>query len=193
MQTNRSRYDRPVQGPRVPVGKGRFAADMNSRPALILLGVLCALVPPLGVVMLWRASRITLPVRCGLTLLGFFSMTLILFLLMRPENGSLDILPMPAVPEYAGYGYIPSDQPAPTEIPAPPPAEQPVVPPENSTQSVDPSTLTDDSIVFAVTNNASSYHLSPVCDFQENNRQLTLLEALYEGLEPCEKCVGAAG
>ena len=43
-------------------------------------------------------------------------------------------------------------------------------------------------IVFAVTNNASSYHLYEICDFQENRRALTLAQALAEGLTPCEKC-----
>ena len=57
----------------------------------------------------------------------------------------------------------------------------------------EPGELTDDTIVYAVTNNAASYHLYELCDQQENRRALTLREALNEGLQPCEKCVGAMG
>ena len=57
----------------------------------------------------------------------------------------------------------------------------------------DSGELTDDTIVYAVTNNAASYHLFEICDQQENRRALTLRDALNEGLKPCEKCVGAMG
>lgn len=192
MQTNSSRRTQPPQAPRVPVGHQRYAYDMNDRRTLIVLAVLCALVPPVGIIMLWRAERITLPVRGGLTLLALAAMTLIFFFILRPDSSETDITPMPAAPQYAGYGYIASDTPVPTQAPVPP-AVVPMVPSGNVSATAEPGGLTDESIVYAVTNNASSYHLSQICGFQENNRALTLLEALNEGLQPCENCVGAAG
>ena len=53
--------------------------------------------------------------------------------------------------------------------------------------SADPASLTAESTVYAVTNNASSYHMLQICDMQENHRMLTLAEAVAEGLLPCEK------
>lgn len=42
--------------------------------------------------------------------------------------------------------------------------------------------------VYSVYSNASYYHASPVCGTQENNRALTVREALSEGLGACRNC-----
>ncbi len=42
--------------------------------------------------------------------------------------------------------------------------------------------------VYAVYNNAKMYHAHEVCGTQSNRRQLTVQEALLEGLGACPNC-----
>ncbi len=193
MQTRPSDRFRPSSTPQSPYINPRFLPEDTVRPALVL-GALCLLLPPVGLVMLWRSRRMTFYLRTALSSLAFLSMTVIFFLLMRPAEIPSTIRPMPSTPSIAGYGsssqttvsIVPS---IPENVPAQPDAAPaPVV--GNATEPVTQNTgvLTNESIVFAVTNNASSYHLYEICDFQENRRALTLGQALAEGLTPCEKC-----
>ena len=195
MQNNRNR--RPVQSAYVPAGRRPRASAASRIPSVTLLAALCVILPPVGVMLLWRAEKVSLPVRIGFSALGFVAMLLIFCWFMRPADISMDILPTPATPQYAGYGRSGSVQypamPMATEITAPPSAPSAPDMSYEQPEVSDPQELTDESIVYAVTNNASSFHLYEICDFQENRRALTLREALNEGLVPCEKCVGAAG
>lgn len=192
MQTRPSDRFRPSSAPQSPYINPRFLPEDTIRPALVL-GALCLLLPPVGLVMLWRSRRMTFYLRMALSTLAFISMTVIFFLLMRPAEVPSTIRPMPATPSVAGYGSVSQNvsvvPPAPENVPAQPnTAPAPVI--GNVTEPVTQNTgvLTQESIVFAVTNNASSYHLYEICDFQENRRALTLAQALAEGLTPCEKC-----
>ena len=184
---------RPTSAPQSVYINPRFLPEDTIRPALVL-GALCLFIPPVGLVMLWRSRRMTFYLRMALSTLAFLSMTVIFFLLMRPAEIPSTIRPMPSTPSIAGYGsasqtvvsVVPS---APENVPAQPDA----APAPVTGNVVEPVTqnsgmLTNESIVFAVTNNASSYHLYEICDFQENRRALTLAQALAEGLVPCEKC-----
>lgn len=198
MQTNTSKKtnSRHVQSTQTRNVRSRFEPENNRQP-MILLAILCLLLPPIGVLLLWRSSRMTMPVRAALSAAGLASMTLIFFLLMRPTStASTTILPVPVTPVQAGYGVSATDPytAQATNVPAQPDAviisSEPTADPSVAQE---PGELTDDTIVYAVTNNASSYHLSVICDQQENHRSLTLREALDEGLAPCEKCVGAVG
>lgn len=176
-----------------------FVPEEDAQQPAIVFGILCLLLPPIGMLCAWRSRRMTFPLRLILSGVGFVSMTLIFFLLMRPSEAVSAIRPTPVIPQTAGYGamsaqdYIaygqyPSDQPV---IPAQPDA---VMPSTSYSEPLiqDSGTLNEYSTVYAVTNNASSYHLYEICDFQQNNRALTLRDALNEGLQPCSKCVGSA-
>lgn len=179
-----------------------FLPQDTLRPALVIAAV-CLLLPPVGLFILWRSRRMTMHIRTILSVTGFISMTLIFFLLLRPKELPSAIQPMPAMPSVAGYGSasqtvsIPfgndtMNVPAQPGIAAPAPVggdfnNNPII---TSPTVSTPAGLTPESIVFAVTNNASSYHIFDICDFQENHRALTLQNALDEGLAPCEKCIG---
>ncbi len=192
MQTRPNDRFRPASAPQSVYINPRFLPEDTIRPAIVI-GALCLLVPPVGLVMLWRSRRMTFYVRMALSTLAFISMTLIFFFLMRPAEVPSGIRPMPATPMIVGYGSVSQNAAvvpsAPMNVPsqgdaAPAPVVGNASEPVNQNSGV----LTGESIVFAVTNNASSYHLYEICDFQENRRALTLAQAIAEGLNPCEKC-----
>ena len=123
-------------------------------------------------------------------------LTLILFLLMRPHSQTMNIRPIPSIPTTAGYGTVSAQEYAVIGQEEVIPAQPDAVPSGDFYSEPliqDSGALTPDSIVYAVTNNASSYHLYEICDMQENRRALTLRDAMNEGLQPCSKCVGTAG
>ena len=198
MQTNRNTRPRHVQSAQPANAYARYM-QKDSRPYLILIAALCLLLPPLGILLIWRMEKTDMPVRIGLSVLGLLSGVFIFWLMLRPSGVLSTIQPVPQTPLQAGYGspaenqYLAVNIPETTNVPAPP---EIVITMSTAVPSLDqqePDVLTDDSIVYAVTNNAASYHLYEICDQQENHRALTLREALNEGLAPCEKCVGAVG
>ena len=182
---------------RTSAPKGAYTSyrnNMNDRTTLIVLGVLCLLVPPVGIALVWRAQNLDVPTRAILSAAGFAATTLIFFLLMRPSNAVTSIAPTPATPQLIGYGAAATEVPvAATAVPAQNAAPAAPAATDNPAAQQEPGMLTDDTIVYAVTNNASSYHLNQICDGQENHRSLTLRDALNEGLAACEKCVDAKG
>lgn len=197
MQKNTSSRSRHVQSTHTKNVRSRYVKD-NSRENIILLTILSAFLPPLGVLLTWRtSSRINIAVRAALSALATVSMTIIFCLLLRPGNSDSAIRPVPVVPEMAGYGVVSVDEPDIPEptyvVPAAPDAVAPAEAPSAPEATDEPGALTPETTVYAVTNNASSYHLYEICETQMNNRALTLQQALDEGLTPCEKCVGAVG
>ena len=192
MQTNRKTRPSPVQAPNIkkPYSAGKYRKEDN-RLTLVVLSVLCLVLPPVGALLTWRAKKLELTIRGALTTTALLSCTFIFCLLMRSGTTLPDIRPVPATPQTIGHNA--SVAVYATEVPAPP-AAVPAIPSATDAPAVQESgELTDDTIVYAVTNNAASYHLYEVCGQQENRRALTLREALNEGLAPCENCVGAMG
>ncbi len=177
-----------------------FVPEEEAKKPAMVFGLICLLLPPIGIICAWRSRRMTFPLRLILSGIGFASMTLIFFLLMRPDVQVSTIRPTPEVPVssgYSGIALVGNSQPAdvygaPSEVI--PPQPDAVAPSDSYTEPLiqNSGELTDDSIVYAVTNNASSYHMYEICDFQQNNRALTLRNAVNEGLRPCAKCIGTA-
>lgn len=193
MQTSKKIRSGRIQtsGVKSPYSAGKYRKEDNLI-TLILLGALCIILPPIGVLFTWRAKKMELTLRGIFSAAALASCTLIFFLLMRPGSTAPDIRPTPATPQTVGYNAAPV-VPA-TQVPAQPEAVVPAAPGATDAPVIQESgELTDDTIVYAVTNNAASYHLFEICDQQENRRALTLRDALNEGLKPCEKCVGAMG
>lgn len=190
---------RPTPYPPKAPATSYFEPEQDVVKPAIVFALICLLLPPVGIVCAWRSRRMTLPLRLILSGVGFASMTLIFFLLMRPDVQVSTIRPTPATPVTAGYNAVLVQQTPPQEevvipqegIPAQPNAAAPA---DSYTEPLiqDSGEMTDDSIVYAVTNNASSYHRYEICDFQQNNRPLTLRDAVNEGLVPCAKCISAA-
>ena len=196
-----NRQNTRVSQVRTTTPRGAYTSykNMNDRTTLIVLAALCLFVPPVGILLVWRAQHMDIPTRAIFSAAGFAATTLIFFLLMRPSAVVSNIVPTPATPQMIGYGAAATEAPAPVVPVAPAPGTAPAAPsapsaPETPDTALQESgELTDDTIVYAVTNNASSYHLSQICGAQENHRSLTLRDALNEGLAPCQQCVGAKG
>lgn len=200
MQNNRNgsaSHARHVQSTQAR-SASRYARD-DSRSTVLLLAALCLLLPPLGTLFIWRSNRIGSAIRAAFSGLALISMSCIFCFILRPDDSSGAIYPTPVVPSQVGYGVPAAESqtavPEPdSAVPASPDAVAPSDASGSGGQSADePGALTPETTVYAVTNNASSYHLYEVCETQTNNRALTLQQALDEGLAPCEKCVGAVG
>ena len=198
MQTNRNARPRHVQSAQPANAYAKYMKK-DHRPQLFALAALCLLLPPVGILLVWRMEKTEMSVRAALSAVGLLSCIFIFMLLLRPKAVVSTIQPVPETPLQAGFGSAASAQyaevpiPEATNIPAQPEVVITLSTADPSLVQQEPDVLTDDSIVYAVTNNASSYHLYEICDQQENHRALTLRDALNEGLAPCEKCVGAVG
>lgn len=199
MQTSKNQRSSHFQSPNMKSAytSAKYKKEDN-RLTLIILGVLSLLLPPVGILLSWRAQNVEIRMRAAFTGTALASTVLIFFLLMRPTGTVSMITPVPETPQLVGYGAAMTEQPIVTPVPEAPaqfaaPAPGTPAATDDPAAVQEPGELTDDTIVYAVTNNAASYHLYELCDQQENRRALTLREALNEGLQPCEKCVGAMG
>ena len=179
-------------------------ARRDRQTATGLMALLSVLVPPAGLLAVWRSKRITAPVRIALSMVALVSMTFILWVWLRSGQTSTGILPTPIVPRYAGYNAAAAvATPEPVVVYDTLPVETESVFTvtygdgtvenlnEGTTMPVDPASYV--TIVYAVTNNATKYHSQQVCDYVTNARVPTLDDAIAEGLQPCEKCVLGAG
>jgi len=148
---------------------------------------LLVLIPPLGLVVLWRSGYL-LRGKLIFSFLGLSALTLY-FTLYLGANMAGPALPPPAPPVAA-----------PTATPTPAPTQPaslalPIQSLEEGEGGQAPApTLTPrptkkgQTIVFSVRNNPKLYHKAATCDTQKNARQITLDEAKKEGLKPCPQC-----
>ena len=175
---------------------------LEKRLSLVLFGALCLFVPPIGLIALWRSGKIGTPSRFLFSAAALASMTFIFSMTVRAGSGTAGILPVPQTPRQVGYNSA-VVMPAATTVPV-------VIDTGAENGGLTISYAPNDSgfgedggelpiepvvqipIVYAVTNNATYYHYQQMCDMQNNSRALTLVEAVAEGLLPCEKCVLAA-
>ena len=82
----------------------RLREEKRDRAAAAgVMAALSVLVPPAGLLAVWRSRRLIAPVRIGLSMVALMSMTLIFWLWMRSGHADVGIRPVPVVPEYAGY------------------------------------------------------------------------------------------
>lgn len=168
------------------------AARENARRTLIIY-LLCAVLPPLGLLILWRSRHSTNAMRAAASLLAVCVMTLLLLLCMdsAPDSG---VRPTPVTPSGIGYGSValPSSAaavaPAPVEAVAPAEGSVSVSQEDVSVPVETDAPVEGGQFVYTVSNNPSVYHASEVCDGQVNRRQIALETAINEGLTPCSKC-----
>ena len=162
----------------------------------ILLGIVSLALPPVGLLLVWRSKNLTVATRALMSAVSLCSMTLIFWLWLKPAQGATSILPVPVVPQQAGYDAAAIE---PTTVPVEVVNTVPDTPSAFTvtygdgsvdgvgTMPVDPASYV--TIVYAVADNPKFYHNLEVCDNQANPRVMTLDEAIAAGLLPCEKCV----
>lgn len=170
----------------------------NNRRTLLKV-ILCVLIPPIGILVLWRTSSFRLRGRVLVSLLSAISMTLmILSTMQRPVFTS--IVPAPSAPLSATHAPETDTVTALSNIEelllaqeaaeAAQLGDGEIAPPQEAV--VDDSGPTDDeiweTIVYCVNNGAKYFHVESVCQTQSNTRQLTVRQAVSEFLGACSRC-----
>ena len=171
---------------------------MSGRGILII--VLTALIPPVGLLLLWRQGAFRARGRMVITALATLEMML-LGVLLTPRPELTAQLPQPAAPVAV------TQAPAEENLSALYNIEE-LLYQEQLAQVVaaggDETDIMSDAqkdaareaereqvlntTVYAVFRNAQRYHAQMVCGTQTNNRQLTVREAMMEALGPCPDC-----
>ena len=166
-------------------------------PALLLTLIL----PPLGILLMWRKGIFRMRGRAFITLLATIEMAII-FGAMMPEKELIQVQPVPQVP--VAVTQAPND----TVVTALSNIDQLLAQQQAQMEGSQPDVTqapTDDevaaaaekaaqqqailnTIVYSVYNNARYYHAAEKCEGQTNRRQLTVQQAMSEGMGVCPKC-----
>ena len=150
---------------------------------------LCLLLPPVGLLWIWRTRSFALRGRIFTSVLACAALCAMCLPLFQPENAPT-ALPQPVAPVAATRA--PEDDTTTAlenieELLAQQEAEA-----SDQTQETQQPQLTDEqiynTIVYSVFNNAENYHTGPTCEGQENGRRLTVRQALDLSLTPCPNC-----
>lgn len=150
---------------------------------LAILAVLCLLLPPVGLICLWRSRHTNMPVRLGLSLASVLMMVLVMSL-VRPHAGVEGVVPTPVRAERVGYlAAVP-------EATAQPQDYNVTYYSTDTTEGTDVSLET--AYVYAADGIDSYYHATADAENMVNLRQLTYAQALREGLTPCPNCYPAS-
>ena len=166
------------------------------------LGVLLLLLilPPVGLLVLWRQGVFQARGRMLLTALATVAMTL-LVVLLTPKPVLTSQLPLPVAPpevtqapeeENLNALYNIEEliyQQQLEQIKAQGGDERDLMTEEQKLQSqeIEREEILN-TTVYAVFNHAQRYHAQRVCGTQSNNRELTVRQAMLEALSPCPDC-----
>lgn len=164
-----SRYTQNLKKPR------RFYVS-DAAGKTILQIVLLIVLPPVGLLWLWRRTSYPRRGQFILSILALCSMTVMFTLYFNAS------VPDPIAPVPQAANVLSASEPTPEPTPEPPPTTQQPTPEPDPTQEPEPV------YVYAVRTNATQYHAGKKCEKQSNRRKLLLEDALAEGLEPCPKC-----
>lgn len=168
----------------------------RSLPAILL----CVLIPPVGLALLWRKGVFLMRGRVLLTAISTLEMACI-FALLLPASVIQPEVPVSSVPVAVTTAPDDGTSTALTNLEqvlaeqrrAEAEANGEEIPidendPEAQEKLREEQEAILNTIVYAVYNNAKMYHAREVCGTQSNRRQLTVQEALLEGLGACPNC-----
>ena len=162
--------------------------------------LLCVLIPPVGLALLWRKGVFMMRGRVLLTAISTIEMACVFALLLPPSVIQPEV-PVASVPVAVTTAPDDGTTTALTNL-EPVLAERaraeaeangdPLPIDENDPEAQEKLRQEQEAIlnttVYAVYNNAKLYHAREVCGTQSNRRQLTVQEALLEGLGACPNC-----
>ncbi len=162
--------------------------------------LLCVLIPPVGLALLWRKGVFMMRGRVLLTAISTIEMACVFALLLPPSVIQPEV-PVASVPVAVTTAPDDGTTTALTNLEqvlaerARAEAEangDPLPIDENDPETQEKLRQEQEAIlnttVYAVYNNAKMYHAREVCGTQSNRRQLTVQEALLEGLGACPNC-----
>lgn len=174
----------------------RMPGSSRPKPNRAIFGLLlCVLLPPLGLMFLWRMGIFRTRGRMLVTALATVEMAVIAFLLI-PRPTVEAALPVPGTPERVTPAPSSQVLTALSNMDEILRAQQQGT--DGATQA--PSLLEQleqeeaereqilNTIVYSVYEGARYYHAVTVCGNQSNRRELTVREAMSEGLGACPDC-----
>ena len=160
----------------------------GSQKRTALKVALCLLLPPVGLLWIWRTRSFALRGRLLTSALACASLCLMCLPLFEPASAPT-VLPQPVAPVAATHAPLEDTTTALSNI------DELLAAGENgSSGDMAPAQpqLTDEQIyntmVYSVFNNAVNYHVGPTCEGQQNGRSLTVRQALDLSLTPCPVC-----
>ena len=158
--------------------------------------LLCLLVPPLGLLFLWRVGVFRTRGRMLITALATVEMTILAVLIMPKPTVNAE-LPVPGLPVRVTPAPSSEVLTALSNMDEILRAQQAA---QNPDATVGPSLVEQlqleeaerdeimNTIVYSVYSGAVYYHATTVCGNQSNRRELTVAEAMSEGLGACPNC-----
>lgn len=159
--------------------------------------ILTFLCPPVGLAFLWRKGVFRTRGRMLLTVLATIEMTF-LFVLLMPEQEIITDLPIPVPPvavtaaprddvtsALSNIEQVLAAQQAESGVGVE--VEVTLSPEEKAAQQAAEEAILN-STVYSVYSGAKLYHSGTVCGTQSNRRQLTVREAMAEGMGACKDC-----
>ena len=172
------------------------SSHRKSNRALLGL-ILTLLCPPVGLGYLWRNGVFRTRGRMLLTVLATIEMTFICVLLL-PEQEIITDLPVPVPPvavtaaprddvtsALSNIEQVLAAQQA--EMGIQPEVQATMTPEERAAKAAEEEAILN-SVVYSVYSGARLYHSTTVCGTQSNRRQLTVGEAMAEGMGACKDC-----
>ena len=173
MQTERN----PHKGGTLEMLSG-LRTQREAGKRLAILAGLCLILPPVGLVCLLRSRHTGMPVRLALSTMSLLMMVLMLSLI-RPREQVTGVQPTPVRATQVGYLAA---------------APQATVQPSDFNVNYSSDTPEDangsleTAYVYAADVVDSYYHATADAENMVNLRQLTVAQALREGLTPCPNC-----
>ena len=166
-----------------------------------LLGLLLTLLlPPVGLFFLWRQGVFRTRGRLLLTGLATLEMTA-LFVLLTPHQELTPRTPVPVAPALvtaapqgetlnalSNIEQLLYEQKLAKVLDAGGTARDLLTEEEKLEAQNAQNEATYEEVVYSVFSNAVYYHATKVCRTQTNGRELTVRDALREGLQPCPYC-----
>lgn len=189
------RYGGTSSGAYTPNMKRPDKPRSGKRRALAVVA-LSILLPPVGLIYMWRTGIFTVRGRVLLSALSALCLSLMCTPLM-PKASPLDVTaPIPVVPAAVTQApendvvtalsnieeLLAAQQAAAVGEGEPAPAQDP----EATTGPSEEEILS--TIVYSVRSGAKYYHTGPTCGTQKNARELTVEQALAEQLAACPDC-----
>lgn len=173
MQTERN----PHKGGTLEMLSG-LRTQREAGKRLAILAGLCLILPPVGLVCLWRSRHTGTPVRLALSALSLLMMVLMLSLI-RPREQVTGVQPTPVRATQVGYlAAVPEATAQPSDFTVDYSSDTP----EDANGSL------ETAYVYAADGIDSYYHATADAENMVNLRQLTVAQALREGLTPCPNC-----
>ena len=163
MQTERN----PHKGGTLEMLSG-LRTQREAGKRLAILAGLCLILPPVGLVCLWRSRHTGMPVRLALSTMSLLMMVLMLSLI-RPREQVTGVQPTPVRATQVGYLAA---------------APQATVQPSDFNVNYSSDTPED------ANGSLETAYVYATADAENmvNLRQLTVAQALREGLTPCPNC-----